>query len=250
MAECITGNMNYKVQYDYHTHTVYSHGKGTIEENVRKASEKGLSGIAISDHGPGHVFYGVNQGKIQNMRKEIKQLRNVYKDMDIFLSVEANILNIGNCLDVAEQEIREYDFIIAGYHFGVKNGYCVRNFLYNLSKISFSGRKNLMRKNTDMVIKAIYENPIKILTHPGDKAPFDIIEIAKACADRGTLLEISAHHKNLTVEEIKQVSKIDVKFIVSSDAHIPDKVGECASAIQRAALAGLDMSRIVNIVKC
>ena len=241
--------MNYKVKYDYHTHTTYSHGKGTIEDNVRAASEKGLSGIAISDHGPGHVLYGVNEIKLQSMRKDIEKLRDVYKDMELFLSVEANILNIGNCLDLSEQEIKEYDFVIAGYHLGIKNGYSAENIFYNLSNVSLSGKKNLLKKNTDMVVKAIYENPIKILTHPGGKGPFDITEIAKACAARGTLLEISAHHKNLTIEQIKQASKIDVQFVVSSDAHVPDKVGSCEPAIRRAIEAGLDMSRIVNLIE-
>jgi putative hydrolase len=104
-----------------------------------------------------------------------------------------------------------------------------------------------MTKNTDMVLGAIYLNPIKVLTHPGGKAPFDIEEIAKACADRGTLLEISAHHKELTIDDIKKASKFDVQFIVSSDAHTPSKVGDCNAAIERAIEAGLDMSRIVNI---
>ena len=240
----------YKVLYDYHTHTVYSHGKGTIEDNIRVAFEKGLSGVAISDHGPGHMLYGVDKIKTQNMRKEIEKFRGIYKDMDIFLSVEANIMNVGNCLDLDELAIADYDFVIAGYHLGIKHGHFGENFLYGLTGISLSGKKNLLKKNTDMVVKAIYENPIKILTHPGGKGPFDVAEIAKACADRGTLLEISAHHNELTVEGIKQASKTDVNFVVSSDAHTPEIVGECGIAIKRAMEAGLDMARIVNISKC
>ena len=27
----------YRMLYDYHTHTIYSHGKGTVEDNVREA---------------------------------------------------------------------------------------------------------------------------------------------------------------------------------------------------------------------
>ena len=53
----------YRMIYDHHTHTVYSHGKGTIEDNVRVASEKGLSSIAITDHGPGHLTYGIKMEK-------------------------------------------------------------------------------------------------------------------------------------------------------------------------------------------
>ena len=40
-----------KINYDLHTHTIYSHGKGTIEENAQAAKEKGLEGIAITGKG-------------------------------------------------------------------------------------------------------------------------------------------------------------------------------------------------------
>ena len=243
--------MNYKVKYDYHTHTVFSHGKGTIEDNVKAAIAKGLKGVAISDHGPGHVLYGVNSEKAKDMRKEIDRLRGIYREIDIFLSVEANIMNKGNNLDLTAQDIKDYDFIIAGYHLGIKNGYFYENLLFKLSRIPFSGKKNLIKKNTEMVVGAIYVNPIKVLTHPGGKATVDIVEVAKACAERGTLLEISAHHKNLTAEDIKLASNIpNVQFIVSSDAHIPSRVGACQPAILRAMEAGLDMSRVVNIEEC
>jgi len=240
----------YKLLYDYHTHTVYSHGKGTIADNVKAAHEKGLRGIAISDHGPAHVFYGVKRDKIKAMREEIDKLKSVYPDMEIFLAVEANILHAGNGLDVSHEETSDYDFILAGYHFGVKNGYCIENFLNTKTGFSFSGSKRLLVKNTEMVVKSIYENPIKILTHPCGKARFDISEIAKACADRGTLLEINASHKNLTIEEIKLASKVaGAKFVVSSDAHVPERVGDVEAAVKRAIDAGLDLSRIVNVAR-
>ena len=39
--------MRYKLLYDLHTHTTFSHGKGSIEDNVKVAIEKGLKAIAI-----------------------------------------------------------------------------------------------------------------------------------------------------------------------------------------------------------
>ena len=36
---------------DYHTHTVFSHGKGDVIDNARAAAEKGLKELGIADHG-------------------------------------------------------------------------------------------------------------------------------------------------------------------------------------------------------
>ena len=55
-----------KILADYHTHTVYSHGKGTIEENVKVAISKGIKTLGISDHGYKNVAYGV---KIDNFKR-------------------------------------------------------------------------------------------------------------------------------------------------------------------------------------
>ena len=242
----------YRMIYDLHTHTIYSHGKGTIRENVEAAVARGLKKIAISDHGPGHLTYGMKRSAIPQMRAEIAELSKEFPEIEIALSVEANVVSKGSCLDVTPQEFADYDFVIGGYHYGVLNGYCVENFIQNkINKGDNTGSgaslKKLRRKNTDMAVKAVYENDLKILTHPGDKGPFDILEIAKACADRGTLMEISTWHDHLTVEEIKTAALTDVGFIISSDAHHPSRIGDFEGGLDRAIEAGLDLSRIVNI---
>ena len=60
-----------EIYADYHTHTKYSHGKGTIMENVLVAKSKGLTEIAITDHGLRHIAFGVRANRIERMRDEI-----------------------------------------------------------------------------------------------------------------------------------------------------------------------------------
>ena len=93
----------------------------------------------------------------------------------------------------------------------------------------------------------MFINHIDILTHPGDKGPFDIDNIARACEDTGTFMEINAKHPHLSVEEIRIAAKYDVKFVISSDAHVPENVGLYEPQLLRALDAGLDPERIVNI---
>lgn len=236
---------NYRMIFDYHTHTVFSHGKGTIGDNVKEGLKKGLEGIAITDHGPGHLFYGVKRRDFPVMRKETDRLKKVYPGIKIYLGIEANIVSKGNCLDITKEELKYFDFILGGYHYGTLFGNSIGNWL-DARGAGFYGDELLIR-NTDMVLKCLYENDLKILTHPGEKGRFDMGAIARACADTGTLMEISALHEHLTVDEIRIAAKTDAKFVISSDAHTPDKVGSFREGVRKALEAGLDMERVVNV---
>ncbi|HIU25577.1 MAG TPA: PHP domain-containing protein [Candidatus Copromorpha excrementigallinarum] len=236
----------YVMLYDLHTHTIYSHGKGTVEDNVRQAMNKSLEFIAVSDHGPGHLFYGINRNEIVNMRSDIERMNVKYQNLNVRLSVEANIIRDRNGLDVREEEFEEFDFVIAGYHYGLFGCSCVRNWLW--SKGIKIGEESLRKANTKMVTDALRKNNIAILTHPGDKGPFDIRELARVCAETDTLMEINTWHGHMTAEEIRIAAEEEnVKFIISSDAHTPDRVGDFKEGVVRALEAGLDLKRIVNI---
>lgn len=237
----------YRMTFDYHTHTTFSHGKGSIEDNVKVAAEKGLKAVAISDHGPGHILYGVKRGDFTIMRAEVDRLNKLYPDIDIYLSVEANVLKKAPYIDLNEREKKMFDFVIAGYHYGVLNGNCLKNGIAKGGVMPAGSGRRLMAANTDMTVKCLYENDIRILTHPGDKAKFDIAELARACEARGTWMEISTWHSHLTEDEIRICADFDVKFIVSSDAHTPERVGSFENGVRRALAAGLDIKRIVNI---
>ena len=122
------------------------------------------------------------------------------------------------------------DFVIAGYHFGtigkapLKAGLMhAAGFVYSHTHLSAARQRDY---NTMLVVKALENNKIRILSHPGAKADFDIPTIAKACEKSGTWMEINNRHGCLTVEGIRQAAKYDVTFIIGSDAHVPGDVGK------------------------
>ena len=245
--------MGYRLKYDWHTHTVYSHGKGTIEENVIEARRKGLESIAITDHGPGHFGYGFRRKDVPKMRAEIDALNEKYDDIKIYMSVEANIINLSGNLDVRPDEFDLYDFVIAGYHFGTLGESPAASLLLHARNLMASKTGHysdaLVKNNTELVVNALRSNRITTLTHPGDKGKVDLDAVFRACAETGTYLEISSRHRQLTVDEIKMAAAYDVKFIMGSDAHISEKVGTCGPAVSRMLEAGLDPGRVVNLIE-
>lgn len=242
-----------KIIADYHTHTIYSHGKGTIEENVKAAISRGLKEIVISDHGPGHVTYGVRLNELKKMRKEVDELNKKYDNINILLGVEANLIGCNGDIDVGKEELKLVDKLLVGFHNGampktLKDGWnlYLRNYL---SKVIPTMRQSSRKINTDAMINAINRYNIDIITHPGAKIDIDTGRLAEAAAKRGTALEINSSHGYLTVEYVKIAMKYGVNFTIDSDAHHPENVGNVEHGIKVAAEAGLTEDRILNAEK-
>ena len=241
----------YKITYDWHTHTTFSHGLGSIADNVQAAARRGLRGVGITDHGTGHLFYGFKRARFAEMRREIETLKARNPGIAVFMGIEANIVSAAGRLDLSPSEFALFDYVIAGYHYGAFGERPLSlAFLHaeNMIGDSFGlSGKRLLIKNTEMTEKALHANDIKMLTHPGDKGPADLFAIARACAETDTLFEINARHKALTAEGLRTAARTDVKFAVSSDAHSPRRVGETAHAIELIREAGIYAARVVNL---
>lgn len=250
-VEYMINNRKYSLISDLHTHTNFSHGTGSIEDNVKAARLRGIMKIGVTDHGPGHLLYGVRRWNIPKMRAEIERLGAVYTDMEILLGIEANIANSSGVLDVKPAEFKYFDYVVAGYHYGAP-GYnpvggainALQNFAEYRSGID---TKRLIRRNTRNIVRALERNPVKVLTHPGDKAPVDLLEIAVVCAKTHTLVEINTAHMSLSSEDLRTMALADVRFIIGSDAHSPGRVGDFVAGVNLALDAGIDMGRIINL---
>lgn len=239
---------------DYHTHTVYSHGTGSIRDNVNWALTRGLKEIAICDHGPGHFLYGIKKDRLPIMRREIDSLNKEYnkKGIKILLGVETNLIGIDGTIDMDEELIKLTDILLLGYHYGAMPksfldgiDLYAKNFI---SKIIPWRREKTIQRNTDALIRAINRYPINFITHPGSKAKVDIRRLAREAGKLGTALEINAKHSELSLESIKIALEEDVEFIINSDAHRPEDVGVVEESFKRAKLAGVPLDRIKNII--
>lgn len=230
---------------DYHTHTVYSHGKGTIEDNVKEAISKGIKTIGISDHSYKHMTYGVKIKDIYKMREEVNKLNLKYSNIDILLGMECNILDENGNIDINDEVSKLLDYVMAGYHFG-SSPTSLKSMLNHCNNYVLKNEKS-KEYNTKAIINAMKNNDIFIITHPGDKGDVYIEEIAKVAKDTDTRLEINSSHSYLNASQLKQIKHIGNKFIIGSDAHRPENVGNFELAMKNIREANLDLSLVENI---
>ena len=237
-----------RITADYHTHTRFSHGKGDIEDNVLAAIRIGLKTVAISDHGYGHMGFGIRKADLPLMKEKIVMLRGRYPEIEILLGMEANILDPDGSLDVDDEDLAYLDILLAGYHFGsVPKGWSGLKFHgANFAvRAGFDGATAL-ELNTQAFCNAMVRYPVRILTHPGAKGPVDIRRIAEVALQQNVWLEINSHHGFLTLEQIQEAGAFGTKFVISSDAHRPQDVGQCDAGLSRALKAGLGLDQLVN----
>ena len=220
---------------DFHTHTVFSHGKGTIEQNVQEAIKRGLKAIAITDHGFGQPFAGITPKSFEIMKTQVADLRIKYPEIRILLGVEANIIKKDGTIDLTDEQEKQMDIILAGYHLSATKR-TIPSLLSLAVPAVFAQMgvcsKGQKRRNTKTYLDAVKKRKIDVITHPGYLMPIDYVELGKACADLGTYLEISSRHVIPNERGLEELLKTDVKFIINSDAHELYQIGHVNYALR------------------
>ncbi len=241
-----------KLTVDYHTHTTFSHGKGSILENAIVAKEMGLKEIAITDHGYGHHAFGI-KGKELPLMKTLCATAKRQTGVNVLLGVEANILGISGKTDMREKDYEVMDVYLAGVHKFILYDRLKEWFkLYGANAVNRLFRKDkpsksLIKRDTEIYINTIKNNPIDVLAHPGYCFFADMVEVAKCCRDYNTLFEIDGRKAHLSDEEWLRVADTGVKFIIDSDAHHPKNVGSIGLAKEMIERTGFPTENIVNI---
>lgn len=245
-----------KLFADYHTHTKYSHGQGTVLENIEAARRKGLQEVAITDHGPANPVLGIRRADVLLDIKQVVDGYNAkFDDIRILTGVEANIVGSDGRLDIPRSILKKLDIVLAGLHrFTWVTDWQAATTMYienPLSKLNLGGFSKMMAhkarlNNTKAVVEAVYHYDIDIITHPGLHMPIDTYELARACAKKGTALEINASHGTSLTEFARAAASQGVSFAINSDAHHPSEVGRLESGLEVAERLGLTAERIIN----
>lgn len=243
-----------KIIADLHTHTKYSHGKGSVIDNVSVALGRGLEAIGITDHGPRSApWVGTPVRSFAAMRREVAEVDRRAVGIRVLAGAECNIISAKGDLDVPAPIRHSLDIVLAGLHPGILPA-TGRDWLlltgHNLlARFSDALRKKARAINTQAVCQAVYQNEIDVITHPGYHLDIDTTELARACAQRDTALEINARHHEMTVAYVRAAARQGVRFVINSDAHRPADVGNLARGIAVAMAAGLEPEQVVNSEK-
>lgn len=204
-----------RIEIDTHTHTIVSgHAYNTMWEMVREAADRGMKGLAITDHAPdmpgGPCLY-----HFQNLRVIPREKYGI----ELLFGVELNIKDEAGNVDLPREVLEEMDIVIASMHAQCYTG-------------------GLTREKLTEAYVNVMENPlVDIIGHPDDDRVLPDLETLVQGAKRtGTLLEVNnsslkptsfrkGARKNIT--HLLQLCKAnDVMIVLGTDSHVDATIGD------------------------
>lgn len=235
---------------DFHTHTSYSDTSCSVDEQAARAKALGLKAIGITDHGFTHLLFGLKRRERFDYFREIRAAEKKY-GVRVLVGIEGNILGRKGTSDLRPEDYADFDLYLCGFHVFSRheslrdwaNGW--RGYLgYNLG-LRPKGR--LVADQTEAYLNAVKNNPVDVLTHVNFQCFADSYEVGKCCADYGTYLEISGKKSHFTDEELSRLLNTNVRFLLNSDAHSPERIGDVKIAMEQVERVGVPHDRIDNI---
>ncbi len=222
-----------KIIADMHTHTLSSHHAfSTIAENCSVAKERGLTHVALTNHGPAMM-------DAPNIVHFLALMPKVACGVRVLSGAEVNIL--GDHIDTSGpfSEIFAAMDIDKWRKFG-GNGFDLPDFC--LSRLEYVVASmhdgcvspSTVEEHTRLILRALDNPHIDCLGHLGNpRFQADYEQIVKKCAETGKIIEINNHSpvaRKGSEDNCEQIARLckqyKVNVVVSSDAHYMDEVGD------------------------
>ena len=228
---------------DTHTHTWFSHdSKGDPKLSCQVAIEKGLKGIAFTDHCDVELhFYDTKE----DISKSVENARNLKKEFDgrleVFVGVEMGVSKQSS--ETAKRimdELGELDEIIYSVHCLDWKGEMVAFSRLDFQNFPDSEINEFFKVYFDEVYSGLLRNDADILPHLtcpekyvkkyGKTVDFsrfsrEIDDILRLVVKKDMALEINVSNGIDESVVDKYLSLGGAKFTLGSDAHTPEDVG-------------------------
>ncbi len=217
------------IAVDLHSHTLMSQcGIHTHLEMLQAAREKGLAGLAITDHGP--ALKGRHPSPVyERLGQPVPGIR-------FIKGIEANVTDADGAIDVPEWLVPMLDIVLLGLH------------------VRFPWRRG-STDWTDALIEALRRNPwVDVITHPVDENfPLDLERLAAEARAQGIALELNNSkilYRRTTPQDVARFLAIcrdtGCKVAVCSDAHTVAEIGDVESVRPLLEASGIPESQVVN----
>jgi DNA polymerase (family 10) len=222
------------IRGDLHMHTTETDGRGTLEEMVEAARERGYEYIAITDHSKALAMAnGLDEARAVAFAKQVRKLNRRDLGIRLFSGIECDILRDG-AMDLANDALAELDVVIGSVH----------------SHMSLEPAEM-----TDRLLRALECPHVRILGHPTGRRllereayPFDFDRVAAEAVKRGVWLEINASPERLDIHGplIRSAKSKGARFVISTDAHHPKNLWGMRYGVVTARRGWLGPADIVN----
>ncbi len=221
---------------DLHTHSlVTNHAYNTITEMAKQGASIGLAAMAITDHGPAmpdapHPWY------FSNLTKELPF---VMEGIPVLKGAEANILNEKGTLDFTQNELSEFDWVIASIH---------RPLL----------PQKLTIREANYLWSAIAENPwVDMIGHSEMPAyEYDYLSLTKLFAEKHKVVELNANSCTWRPEGKENMRRLALAckengtpVAVNSDAHSIYRLGQTRDIFTMLEELDFPMDLVINTSK-
>ncbi len=224
---------------ELHCHTNWSDGRGSIEDMIVAARERGLRYLAITDHSRSlHVAGGLDEEEVFRQGSEIRRLSRKYPAVRVFRGLEVDILEDGS-LDMSDSLLEDLDFVLASAHAG----------------LMASGRAGL----TERLLAAARHPMVDAIGHPTGRileirnpGPPDMDAVLEECRKTGTILEINASPDRLDLpfDWVRRARRSGVGLALNTDAHGPgdmDLISYGVDCARRGWCASADLVNCLDV---
>ena len=220
---------------DFHMHTTWSDGSGSVREMADAGKAIGYEHIAIADHSKGlKIAGGIDEAELAEQADEIAAVNATEPRFRVLRNLELNLNTKGEG-DMAPESLAELDLVIGSFHSALR----------------------VKDDQTERYLAALRNPTIQILGHPRGRVynfrlglSADWARVFAEAAALGKALEINCYpdRQDLNVELLELARAAGSYISLGTDSHHPWQLGYIELGLAAALRAGIPSDRIVNFM--